>query len=212
MLIKTKITFILGLLICFGMNAQSDSSSTTSTIDLMYGYRIFNSNFYNQLNTNTHFDGKLPVQLIGVGISDNYKVGSHLDCYGHISYSQVIPQIIQLPGINCKLTGFVLGLDYGLSIGSKAFKVLLGTGFNTGRLKIYENNQVDEKNPFFSPKICIQPKLAIWKIVLSVRGEYEFDVSKSGWRKTFFSSNNQVILANLRQSCYTVLFSIGMAI
>jgi hypothetical protein len=212
---KFKIQFIavFNFLIGFGAYAQSDSASATRSLDLIYGYRIFNNSFYNQLNSTNHFDYKLPVQLVGVAISDNYTVNKYVDYYGHISYGQVIPQTIQLQNINCQINGFVFGVDYGISVGtSNNFKVLIGAGFNTGRLKLYESNQVDLKNPFFSPKICLQPKIAIKKLVLSLRAEYDFDVSNTLWQRKSSSSVNKVNVANFKQNCLTALFCIGMLI
>src|ERR1700758_4156213 len=138
--LRNQFIAVLSILISFNAGAQSDSSSVTSSIDLIYGYRVFNAGFYNQLISTNHFDYKLPVQLVGIAISDNNFVNQHLDYYGHISYCQVIPQTINLSNANCKINGFVFGVDYGLSIGGKIFKLLIGAGFNTGRLKLYENN------------------------------------------------------------------------
>jgi len=215
MLTKKKVQFtaIFSLLISFSIYAQTDSSSATSSIDLIYGYRMFNQNFSNQFNTTTNLSYKNPVQLGGLQISDNKYVNKYLDYYGAISYRQVIPQNILVQNITSKVNGFVFGLDYGLSLGvSNKFKVLVGIGFNTGRMKLHADNQIDLKNPFFSPKISIQPKLVIKKLVLSVRAEYDFDISKTDWRKRASSSTNTVILNNFKQSGFTPLFCIGMLI
>jgi hypothetical protein len=214
MIQKIKIRFVLifSLLISFDIYAQTDSSSTTSSIDLVYGYRIFNGNFYNQFSTTNHYDYKLPVQLAGIAISDNYFVNQHFEYYGHISYCQVIPQTIQLPNTNCKISGFVFGVDYGISVGSKIFKLLIGAGFNTGRLKLSAKDQIDLKNPFFSPKVCIQPKIAIKKFVISVRAEYDLDISNTKWYKTSSKSVNTVGVSNFKQTCFTPFFCIGIII
>ena len=212
---KLKITFIVvfSLLISLRVYAQSDSTSATKSLDLIYGYRMFSNSFYNQLNSTNRFDYKLPVQLIGVAISDNYTANKYLDYYGHISYCQVIPQTLQVQNTNCKINGFVFGVDYGISVGAtKNFKVLIGVGFNTGRLKLYESNQVDLKNPFFSPKVCIQPKIAIKKLVLSLRAEYDFDISNTAWEKKSSTSVNKISISNFKQNCFTALFCIGMLI
>jgi hypothetical protein len=211
--LKVQYIIVFSLLIGFGACAQSDSTSATRSLDLIYGYRIFNSNFYNQLNSTTQFNYKLPVQLGGVAISDNYTVNKYVDYYGHISYCQVIPQTIQLQNINCQINGFVFGVDYGISVGtSKNFKVLIGGGFNTGRLRLYESSQIDLKNPFFSPKICLQPKIAIKKLVLSIRAEYDFDISNTAWERKSSMSVNKISISNLKQNCFTALFCIGMLI
>ena len=207
---KTQLAIIFSLLISFGLHAQSDSSSVTSSLDLIYGYRMFNGSFYDQLNTTNHFDYKLPVQLAGIAVSDNKYVNKNVEYYGHISYGQVIPQSIIIQNITCKINGFVLGVDYGISVGSKIFKVLIGTGFNTGRLKLSAKDQVDLKNPFFSPKICIQPKVAIKKFVISVMAEYDFDISNTKWYKISSKSVNTVGVANFKQTCFTPFFCIGM--
>ncbi|HKC69666.1 MAG TPA: hypothetical protein VKG26_15620 [Bacteroidia bacterium] len=212
---KIKVQYIIffGFLISFNAFAQSADTSATSSIDLIYGYRIFNNSFYNQLNSVSHFDYKLPVQLVGIAVSDNYTVNKYVDYYGHISYCQTIPQTIQLQNTNSKISGFVFGIDYGISIGpGKNFKVLIGGGFNAGRLKLYENNQIDLKNPFFSPKICIQPKIAIKRFVISFRAEYDFDISNTAWEKKSRSSINKINISNFKQNCFTPQLCIGMLI
>lgn len=210
---KAQYIVIFSLLISFSIYAQSDSTSVTRSLDLTYGYRFFNSSFYNQLNSTNHFDYKLPVQLVGVEISDNYFANKYVDYYGHISYSQVIPQTIQLQNTSCKINGFVFGVDYGISVGTtKKFKVLIGGGFNTGRLKLYKSKQIDLKNPFFSPKVCVQPKIAIKKLVLSLRAEYDFDISNTAWERKSATSVNKISISNFKQNCFTALFCIGMLI
>lgn len=210
---KTKALFLVLFCLISGsvIYAQKDSASATSSLDLIYGYKFFNRNFYNQFNSTSHFDYKSPIQLGGIQVSDNKYVNRYLDFYGAISYRQVIPQSILIQNSSPKLNGFVFGLDYGLSLGiSNKFKVLVGIGFNTGRIKLYQSGQIDQKNPFFSPKISIQPKVSIKKLVLSLKGDYEMDVSNTAWSKVSKSSSNSVSLINFKQSGFTTLFCIGM--
>jgi len=210
---KIYLIVILTVLVSFKNYAQSDSSSATSSLDLMYGYRVFNTNFNNQLNTTKHFNFKTPIQLAGIEISDEHYINKNLDYYGHLSYCQIIPQNIHLQNTYCKLGGFIFGLDYGFSLGfNRKFKVLMGAGFNTGRTKVFGRDFLDQKNPFFSPKVCIQPKVTIKTLVLSIRAEYDFDISNTQWQKTSSKSVNTFMLGNFKQNCFTAFFCIGMLI
>jgi len=87
---------------------------------------------------------------------------------------------------------------------------IVSFGFNTGRFRISGNDYKQQKNPFFSPTISIQPKIRIGPIVLSIRGDYGFDISKSNWRSVNFTNkNNGIYLSPLKQTGGIIYFSIG---
>jgi hypothetical protein len=80
---------------------------------------------------------------------------------------------------------------------------------STVSLRMYGNELVRQKNPFFSPKVGLQPKIKLGKIAVSLIIECEYDLSKSDWRRTLFSNNDKVYINNLRQTGITGQLAIG---
>jgi hypothetical protein len=132
--------------------------------------------------------------------------------YSHLIYSQIVPQTIQVKDtIKCKITGFVLGVACGKALITKSglFSTFLYIGFNTGRLRMYGNELVNQKNPFFSPKVGLQPKIKLGRLAISFIIEYEYDISNSNWKRTYFSNNTKTNLNSLRQTGITGQLGIG---
>ncbi|MFI5141223.1 MAG: hypothetical protein ACHQII_02605 [Bacteroidia bacterium] len=187
-----------------------NDSTDYSSFDIYYGYRSYFQNFYNQLNTTKNTQFNKPVQTIGIGYSGYFAVNRESTFYGRFIYSQVIPQsIIVNNNINCKITGFVFNAAFGKELETKKFAVYFYAGFNTGRLRMYGNELVRQKNAFFSPKIGLQPKIKLGHIIVSLIIEYEYDITNPNWRRTYFSNNNKINLSSFRQTGITALLSIG---
>ena len=66
-----------------------------------------------------------------------------------------------------------------------------------------KKDMVRQKNPFFSPKVGIQPKFLIKRFTLTFIAEYEYDISKLGWRRTAFAVHDPLTIEKFRQSCFT---------
>src|ERR1700741_236336 len=161
--------------------AQRCGMSTT-TFDLHYGYRSFTGSFYDQFNRVNKISFSTPLQVVGVGVSGRFIVNRGGGYNGHFTYNKIIPQNIRIQdSIGCKVSGFVYSMGYGTSIVSfpGIFNLDAYLGFNTGRIKCAGNELVRQKNPFFSPKIGLQPKFIINRIAISLRCEYESDVSRA---------------------------------
>jgi hypothetical protein len=181
--------------------------------NLVYGTRLFNKSFYNQLNTLKSFSINSPLQLIGVGWGGGIPVDGRFGSstiYGHWSYTQVIPQQIKInDSIQGTINGYVLSIDIA---GTRVLKKLkyfglkISTGFNTGRLRLSDNEWVRQKNPFFSPKISIRPTTRIKKIVLSLRCDYEYDISSPRWRRTYFANKNKIDIDKFKETGMTLFF------
>ncbi len=191
-----------------------------STYDIFYGQKVFLSNhFYQQLNSIDNFNVNQPLKLAGVGCNlvtdfagSEYSDGSELQF--NVTYSQVIPQdIIIRDSIKSKITGGLFGMGiftYEVFLNKKSADVLFTIGFNAGRLKIYDNTCLNAINPYFAPKLIIQPRLKLGKIVASLRFEYEYDVTNSDW-KTY---KGVIIpeLQSINQTGITCFFGLGYAI
>ncbi len=184
--------------------------------DFIYGTRLYTDNFYNQLCTLENFRFNAPVQMAGFGYSGAIPVDGRYGSsywYGHWSYQLVIPQkIIINDTISCNIKGYVLSLDiagFDLFKRAKTFHVIGSFGFNTGRLRLQGNEWARQKNPFFSPRVSLQPKLRIGNLFFSLRGDYEWDISSVNWRRTLFATKDKIALQRFKQSGATVLFCIG---
>ena len=189
---------------------------TGNSFDLFYGYKIFTQNFQNKFNNYQKFNINSPIQLIGFGESGPIKINRNPKTYyGHSFLNFVVPQPIWINDtIKCKVAGFVYSLAFGgyINSRSKNFYTNFYFGFNTGRLRFYDNELVRQKNPFFSPKIGIQPKLQIKKFTINLIVEAEYDISKSSWRKTIPANSNKITINKFKQTGYTALVGISYKI
>ena len=214
-----RLTVILVLFSNFSLFGQTTKKDTAdiyiNSFDVYYGYRSYFQNFYNQLNTTNNTQFNKPLQTIGIGYSGELESTREHKFFSHFLYSQIIPQTIHIKDtIKCKITGFVFSAAYGRALTTKSgvFNTFFYIGFNTGRLRMYDNELVRQKNPFFSPKLGLQPKVRLGHIIISFIVEYEYDISKSNWRRTLFSNNDKVSLNNLKQTGLTGLVAIGFTL
>jgi hypothetical protein len=211
---RTTILLILILISSF-LTAQKDTTGATNSFDLYFGYRPSFQNFYNQLNTTNKFALNAPLQIIGIGTSGEFVVTRDGNFYGHFIYNQVIPKdIIVNDTIKCKITGFNFSFAYGDAISTRSglFSLYYYAGFNTGRLRIYDNDLTRQKNVYFSPKIGIQPKIKYKDISLSFILECDYDITNPNWKHTLLSNREQTRITKFRQSGITAQIGIGYCI
>lgn len=183
-----------------------------TSFDLIYGVKTYQFDLDKQFSTFDHFSFKLPVQLAGIGYSGALTVNREYTMYGQLSYCQVMPQPVRInDSLSGQVTGFIFsGYFWGKNLDLNRFNTFISLGFNTGRLRFYENELLRQKNPFFSPKISVQPRIAIGNhLVISVRADYEYDISKPGWRRTLLAGGPKTHINGLRQSGLTLLFCLG---
>lgn len=148
----------------------------------------------------------MPLKTIGVGTSGYFSVQRKDGFYGHFIYNQIIPQVIK---IQDTLTGKISGHVFSFACGRTLIKTLKNfslnyyIGFNTGRIRLYENDLIRQKNYFFSPKIGIQPKIKAGRIGLTLIVEYEYDITRPVWKKMVFRSADIIYANGSRQSGLT---------
>ena len=204
--------FILFTFLHFSLVAQ-DSAKTVSDsyLDIYYGYRPLFQDFNRQLNTTETIELSTPLQLIGIRGCEYIKFDwSRVRVYQHFAYNQVIPQAIYIHDtLKGRLTGCVWGMGYGGLLKSKVINLYYYLGFNTGRRRINDKEQIRQKNPFFSPKVAIQPWFKFGKMAITAVMEYDYDISKTAWRRTLLANKDKVDIDRLRQTGITAQIGIS---
>ena len=121
---------------------------------------------------------------------------------GQINFSQVIPQDITVNNsINGKLTGQTFGSSmYGFDVFPKvgAFDLIMDFGCNAGRLRIYGDTLIKQKNPYFAPSVSQTTRICVGKFALHIRGTYDYDITRKAWRRTFFSRTEKITISEVR--------------
>jgi len=92
--------------------------------------------------------------------------------------------------ITFRLQGFQVGYAIGKDVFPNVewFDLGLYAGFNTGRFRLFKQDPgityefLQYRNPFFSPKVIVEPRFNLKRFVWAIRAEYLLDVSKGGWK------------------------------
>ncbi len=194
--------------------SQKDSLSnfSLSSFDIYYGARAFYTNFYSQFNSTSNLNIRLPVKTLGIGTSGHFIVNRGSDFYGHFIYHYVIPEnLFVRDTVKGKIAGFIFSFAYGAIVSSEKgnFALYIYSGVNTGRLKITGNESMKQKNPFFAPKIGVQPKFKFGPLAFSLILESDYDLSKTSWKKTLFTKSEQITISKFRQSAINAHVGIG---
>ena len=159
MMKKRILVIILAFLSSF-LFAQKKNADQIASIEICYGYKTLNQNFQNNLNTIGNFKFNKPLQTIGILLNSQLAYAARGHASGNVYCNQIIPQAIILNGINkCNVTGFNFGASLGRDLCRKVknFDLMLNIGFNTGRLRLTGDELTRQKNPYFAPKIALQP-------------------------------------------------------
>ncbi len=182
-----------------------------SSYDIYIGKKLLSNSPFNELNSIDNFNAKKPLSYIGVGYSGRFIVNRSSDYDGHIIYNQIIPQKVSYDSLNLVLSGFSFALTYGKALISKNKKqsIIFSLGFNTGRIKLKNSSLgLHYKNPFFSPKLSLQPKTKIGKSFLSFIIDYEYDISNYKWKERRKNSLSYSF-AKTTLTGITILFSLA---
>lgn len=212
---KLLLILIFGYFISYGQDStEVEYRDDIFSLDIIYGHYLLKNNFNSKINSQNNFSFSNPIQTLGISFSGAYKRGERHDYAIHLSYSQVIPQqIIINDAIKSEINGFIFGLNMlgkDLLPRSKNANCIVGFGFNSGRLRVSSEGYKQQKNPFFSPTLSIQPKINIGPIALSIRYDYSFDISKSNWRSVNFTNKSNVLnLTPLKQTGGIIYLSMG---
>jgi hypothetical protein len=183
------------------------------TLDLYYGSRIYLNTMYDQLNTVARSSFFKPPTVVGIGVSGyDHFFGPSSRIRGLFCYYKTIPATVMIEdSLTTTLSGFVFGAALGPSFSNlkKTLNLNVYLGFNTGRSTLINNEYLSQKNPFFSPKISIQPKVIIKRFAISLIAEAEYDVSSPAWKAKRWNRKEAHPLSSFNQTCYTGIISIG---
>ena len=201
-------------LLIFFISVSTVFYCQTTTIDLYYGYHFCSDNYYNQLNSVDKFNPSKPFSTIGMAGTERLPKRK----YQKVKFSFFIPsKIIIQDSLSFRSTGFVFDYDFSFDLiknspdksKKKPFYFLVGLGFTTGQIYLGSNSLYNQKNPYFSPKLTIQPRYRVKKIIFSLTFDYSYDVSKGKWKDTRINKKNVATIKDFKQSGLTALFSIG---
>jgi hypothetical protein len=92
--------------------------------------------------------------------------------------------------VRFRLSGFQISYVIGKDVfpKNKLFDLGIYAGFSAGRLNLLKQDYtigpefLQYRNPFFSPKILVQPKFNTRHVVVGLKFEYLFDVSQGKWK------------------------------
>lgn len=195
--------------------AYGQRDSTRNSFNIIYGQKyLSNKTFDGRINSLENINFGAPLTYIGFGTSGNIPINRRkLKRFGQGNYTQIIPQkILVNDTTSANITGFNFGFTF-LGVDAfpeqKNFDIFISLGANTGRLRIYGNSYVNQKNPYFSPKISLTPRVIIRNICLQIQIDYEVDISKKNWRRTNFSDSPKINLPQTSNTGVTILTSIG---
>jgi hypothetical protein len=217
--------YLIPLIVSFSTTAQIDRKQSPLkaaesypdilTLDVLYGNVFYQKTSNRNFNSFQHSKIGQPLQTIGLSIT--YSMSEDLVSHKystHVSYSQIIPQQLS---INDSLLGRINGgifsfniFGYDFTSKSKVSSVILGGGFNAGRLRVSADDYRSLKNPYFAPAVFFNPRFLIKRLAISFRAEYQFDVSKKRWKSMVFSQKGSSFeLENLNQSGLILHLSLG---
>jgi hypothetical protein len=169
--------------------SKDEFVSDYGTINLSYGrlFRFQNDPFQNYFreNYNSNFSQELEVfslnvhspVIIGNGFWEktfdsnfglNYRRSETLSTADSNSYY-------------LRMFDFHLALGYDLLYFSKMFDLPVRLGKNFGMATL-ETETDHYRNPFFSFFIQAEPRITLWKIAISARGEMGFDITSKNWK------------------------------
>ena len=205
---KHNLIFIFLLQLCCCSLWSQDDEPVTS-LDIQYGYKTLTQRNSFSLSNFHNFNYAQPLQQISIGQTGYGEENEELRYYQYISL--FLPQNASLDTLHCK----VMGLNYGLAFGRDLFEqrknvdLLVCFGYNVGYIKTYQNQLLNQYNFFFSPKVVLSPRVCIRKLVLSLRAEYEYDITDPHWKKSFFAGSTKAKMPVVWATGLTTLFSVG---
>jgi hypothetical protein len=130
-----------------------------------------------------------------------------------LQFCQIIPQklIITDSIAPVTLTGFNYAMDVvnvSFFKHSKALRLKFGLGFNTGRLKLYNEN-IKKQNPFFAPQLTMQFNYSIKQLVLNFGAAYFYDISNPHWQNPYVFAGKGAVLNSANQTGFRCTVGIG---
>lgn len=215
--------FLLFMLIFpFGVFAQDSFPRYDSiyyvnfpnSVELMCGQKIFQNEVLNgSLNDFDNYTIGEPLNYIGVGVTVIYWTNRKRYFPGTIGFNHFIPQEVSLSDtVSGRISGFnfryaIFGYDFFER--TRWLDLIVFPGFKTGRIRLFGDSRIEQVNAYFAPCVTLAPRFNIGKISLQFRVEYEFDITRSKWRKVWFSTSPKVDLGPMKSTGLSTSVSLG---
>ncbi len=215
---KKLLYLLLIQILCsaFGLGQVYDTTKIESDSTFLYKKSFQkNTKYINSHNISfkqKELLGFYDIQSIGYNYGSSFVITRHLLYYGSLSFNQILSQKININDtLITNLTGynsdFLMGID--IFNKTKAIDLAILLGFEFGRLRLYNNPLLRKKNGYFAPKIELQPKVKLKRLVIGGSFGYGYDISNPNWKDTWFSKDKSYTLDKLRQSGFSYQFFIG---
>ncbi|MCD6069458.1 MAG: hypothetical protein K0S33_4284 [Bacteroidetes bacterium] len=205
-----RIFFFLLLFSCFGAVAQGYENS--SCFDVMYGYKMYHQKFGKAFNTLGDFSFQKPVRIIGVKETAGLEKG---DGVAEFYLAGIIPTAIRVQdSVPAKVTGLIFGSAGNIDLFKKSeiFDLFFKMGFNLSCIRLYGSQELNQKNFSFAPKLGIEPRINLGRLVFSASAEYDYDLTKPRWKRAWFTGKDKMPLQKFWQSGLTTSVSIGIRV
>lgn len=205
------------LLVLSGTAYAQDSTrsqSLPSSLDVLYGQRILNKpSLDGELNNWENVELGQPISSFGIGTTGYYIVNGRHRYLGVLSFSHVIPQKV---AIHDSISGRISGFDFNMSLfgydlfnSVRWFDLIVGCGIATGRFRFFGDSRLEQVNAYFSPYASVAPRFNIGRLSFKFRASYEFDITRSRWRKVWFSTSPKTDLGPMKSTGLSTSFSVG---
>lgn len=179
------------------------------SIELLYGSNVYIRKEYN-LNSIERVNLNYPTRYLGIQSSSIRYSYAPRYSLGNFAFFKLLKDKVSInDSINVHSTGFGFSKDYlQYDILGKRYKnqeLDFCLGFKTGRI-VFSNNDVNQKNSYFSPLLGLFYLLKIKHISIYSNFNYSKDISKGNW----VSINKPLspIIKSFNQDCFS--FSIGL--
>jgi hypothetical protein len=209
-----KICFLIFVL--FGQNsiAQDRPLHFMESMTISYEQKYFQNDFQSQLKSiyGRIPEFKKPCQYISVGYLGELETARGYDHTGFFTFNFLLPQpILVNDSVKQKIKGFHLTFTLaGLSlVATDHFGMMICGGAKAGRVKLKDEQGVKMKNELVSPFAALYFKGTISIISIFAGAQYEYDVSSTRWKKTWFSKSSATSIPGFRQSGITLTAGIS---
>jgi hypothetical protein len=201
------------IILAIQINAQNDRVSK-ATLGFGAGNSYYNLDFQNQLNGIKEIIQLQPTMLFitannipMTGINFNIPPSE----VAHVSFGFNLPKRIMIyDTLSATISGFEYRMHNVKDLFEKKKNVALNIsyGFSTGRLKLWDDKRINQKNQFFKAEIGVHPRILIGKFGLSAIVVYGIDISSGKWKKAWFNKSEQISLPNFTQGGFVSMVSI----
>jgi len=211
-----RLLLCIFLLIGFLSRSQDSTrrENSVGSFDVLVGQKVLMNEALNQSVgdfQNARFGQ--PMMYVGIGITSVLRINRKYSFPAQLSFSHLVPQPIEL---NDSISGRISGCNISFPLAgydpfrySKTVDMLVETGFNTGRVRLFGDARLEQVNAYFAPFVSFSPRIVLGKIAVRWKLMFEFDVTRSTWRNVWFSNSPKVDLGLMKSSGFSSSVSVG---